>query len=564
MAPSLGLGLGINKLKVRSWTPQYKAVYDAMPTKPSSVDAQIQQWLMNEVVDRGYYAKAQIIDIFCTHSADSSLINWKSPGTFNPSAVNGPAWEQYKGYTGNPTGTKYLRSNYIPFSDAVNITKSNIAVAIGIGTDVLDNGGRDYGVYDGNTTMALYTRWLDFMNPTFNNDSSLDYANTNSIGHYVISRNLTASFSFYKNMAKVADPAGNNAAETLLTKEIYICGRNNNGTPEPNKKQVSYFILCEYLTETEAYDLVRIMETYLSYYSAGYISEKIAVARAIDKTLLDLTTYIPDDPGTIHPSVVDTGINFNGYRYWMANTPWPTTTYAGSESAYENPSIWCSNDGNTWVVPAGLTNPIYPKPVSFNSDNDLYYENNKLYCIFNSIEDLSAGKLISLESSDGVAWGNKTYIGFPAALENRILSPSVIKIEGDYYIYFVKVIGVGPYTYQISRIKCSTLLGTYGDEEAITITVPASRSAWHMDIVEIDGVYWISCTTLSFIFLAYSSDGLTFSNVVPEKLIVGTNPLFDTNGVYRPSLSRIGDKYRVYYAGIKDIYKTGYVEVRFD
>ena len=52
------------------------------------------------MVDGGYYAKAEFLDYFSTHSQDTALTNWRNPGTFNPSEVNAPAWGQYLGYTG--------------------------------------------------------------------------------------------------------------------------------------------------------------------------------------------------------------------------------------------------------------------------------------------------------------------------------------------------------------------------------------------------------------------------------------------------------------------------------
>ena len=58
---------------------------------------------------------------------------------------------------------------------------------------------------------------------------------------------------------------------------------------------------------------------------------------------------------TIHPSVVDMGRKFNGYRWWMANTPYP-----GQSESHENPCIYGSNDRINWYVPAGVVNPIEP------------------------------------------------------------------------------------------------------------------------------------------------------------------------------------------------------------
>lgn len=83
-----------------------------------------------------------------------------------------------------------------------------------------------------------------------------------------------------------------------------------------------------------------------------------------------------NNPG-MHPSVIDMGIPWNGYRWWMANTP-----YEGDfGNAMENPCIWGSNDRVTWHVPNGLVNPIDPWPGEgtdnhnwYNSDTELVWD----------------------------------------------------------------------------------------------------------------------------------------------------------------------------------------------
>lgn len=78
----------------------------------------------------------------------------------------------------------------------------------------------------------------------------------------------------------------------------------------------------------------------------------------------------PDDNYNVHPSVLDmeeelgAGQTWNGYRYWMAFTPYPQQL-----TSTENPCIVASNDGDTWVEPPGVTNPLAPQPSGgYNSD----------------------------------------------------------------------------------------------------------------------------------------------------------------------------------------------------
>ena len=70
-------------------------------------------------------------------------------------------------------------------------------------------------------------------------------------------------------------------------------------------------------------------------------------------THLQIETYLAGMNQSTHPSVIETPGRWNGWRYWMAYTPYPFAN--GRE---ENPSIAVSNDLKTWHIPQGLYNPI--------------------------------------------------------------------------------------------------------------------------------------------------------------------------------------------------------------
>ena len=91
-----------------------------------------------------------------------------------------------------------------------------------------------------------------------------------------------------------------------------------------------------------------------------------------------LTIPTHDGSGQLtHPDVVDFKIEHGmdtwaGYRYWMAMTPYPNMN-----DAHEDPNVVASNDGQTWVVPTGLTNPLQDlagSPGLFNADTDIIYD----------------------------------------------------------------------------------------------------------------------------------------------------------------------------------------------
>jgi hypothetical protein len=64
---------------------------------------------------------------------------------------------------------------------------------------------------------------------------------------------------------------------------------------------------------------------------------------------------VPTFDGTqniAHPSMEYIDTSWNGYKYWLAFTPYPAENR-------ENPSIAYSNDGITWDT-TGLSNPVVP------------------------------------------------------------------------------------------------------------------------------------------------------------------------------------------------------------
>ena len=90
----------------------------------------------------------------------------------------------------------------------------------------------------------------------------------------------------------------------------------------------------------------------------------------------------------VHPSVIDFlneyGIEaWAGYRYWMVLTPYPD-----SQEQYENPSLYASHDGFTWVIPQNISNPLITASAigdkGFLFDPDMIYnpDSDQLWIYF--------------------------------------------------------------------------------------------------------------------------------------------------------------------------------------
>jgi len=123
------------------------------------------------------------------------------------------------------------------------------------------------------------------------------------------------------------------------------------------------------------------------------------------QTFLKLSTY--DGSGQVtEPSVVTLDSPWHGFKYWMAFSPYPN----GDESK-ENPSIAASNDGITWEVPRGLTNPLEIPTSGYFADASLFYDSqsDQLWVYYIQVSGArNSLKVLRRVSSDGVHWLNKS------------------------------------------------------------------------------------------------------------------------------------------------------------
>lgn len=123
----------------------------------------------------------------------------------------------------------------------------------------------------------------------------------------------------------------------------------------------------------------------------------------------------------IHPSVVDMGAKWNGYRWWRADTPYPS-------DRYEDPSIWGSNDRVHWEVPDGLTNPIDPWPGEdiggFNSDTEMVWDQDReaLVVYWRQVRPAPYSTPLwwTASSRDGVTWRHHG-VRFNSGMSNTIV-----------------------------------------------------------------------------------------------------------------------------------------------
>lgn len=279
---------------------------------------------------------------------------------------------------------------------------------------------------------------------------------------------------------------------------------------------------------------------------------------------LTIPTHVSPAGGqTTHPSVLYFPSGWNGFKYWMAHTPYP-----GSNDAYEDPNICVSNDGINWVVPSGLTNPLDDQPGSpgaLNSDVDLRMgPSDTMYLFWRTYDATSTGteeKLYYMTSIDGVTWAPKALYYVTDHTERRLLSPSMLYEDGRWIMWAVDAL---PVPKQLVRVEGgATPLSDWSAPSAVNLTnMPAGREPWHVSIHKVDDAYVGLLVDVpqgaggiggTILFIA-SQGGTEFATsggtVIPQ--VSGT----EHNSLYRASMIRDTDNgndgYRVWYSAWMD------------
>jgi hypothetical protein len=237
-------------------------------------------------------------------------------------------------------------------------------------------------------------------------------------------------------------------------------------------------------------------------------------------TALTVPTGVLNNQVT-HPSVYFNPDGWNGWEYWLAITP-----YDGTTSAFENPCIFVSHDGDNWQAPAGLTNPLTPKPaVGYNSDPYLTLgPDGKLYCFYRPSDDVTYGAIVFKSSSDGVTWGSETEC-FRAG-KSATLSPSVIWDGKQWVCYTVS--NDPATTGTLDRRTSPTLAGTWSAPTPCTgLTLPTGREMWHVFVTRFLGRYYAlvndageaqtASQSAGNLYLASSPDGMASRGPSPRR-----------------------------------------------
>ncbi|MBR5593136.1 MAG: hypothetical protein IKW46_03580 [Bacteroidaceae bacterium] len=264
-----------------------------------------------------------------------------------------------------------------------------------------------------------------------------------------------------------------------------------------------------------------------------------------------------------HPSVIYFKNGWNGYKYWMAETPFPPQGKPYRDRQ-ECPSIHVSNDGINWTEIK--KNPIDDltetdiKDFNYFSDPHLVFVDNNLECWYRIthrkgiIDNFKNIQLVRKRSCDGINWSTREVMVDLAtvngdSLGNMVVSPAILYQNGKYRMWYVN-------SESRTHRELSYSESYNGIEWTIQkrcILAGAENMPWHIDVNFIDNKYYLVSYNFKNLTLWESDNGITFNYIkkVLEPSVIGS---FYSEGLYRACI--IKDKNLKIYFSANDAFKT--------
>ncbi|MCG7239562.1 pyocin knob domain-containing protein [Corynebacterium minutissimum] len=258
---------------------------------------------------------------------------------------------------------------------------------------------------------------------------------------------------------------------------------------------------------------------------------------------MKLTTPTHDGSGqATHPSVLYFKDGWNGYKYWMAMTPYP-----GGDEGHEDPNILASQNGTTWVVPEGLTNPIDDqkgKPNPHNSDTNIVMGPDGAMWLTWRMVDRPNGdltRIFAARSTNGVEWGTPVEIwtAKPGTDEAGLLSQSLVWTGSTWRLYGVRnATRTNRLSFYETSDKNPTKDSAWKLQDCAIDAAGPGRNFWHVDVQYYNGAYLGIIQDMASqgrdgdIYFMRSADGVTWER--------STVPLVDKIGSAQTAIYKTG------------------------
>lgn len=267
---------------------------------------------------------------------------------------------------------------------------------------------------------------------------------------------------------------------------------------------------------------------------------------------LQFNNYLGNNEN-IHPKVLYFKTPWNGYKFWMAYTPYPS-----GETKAENPCIAVSNDGINWEDVPGLSNPLFDMfEVGYNSDTHLLYREDTgvLECWWRPHDQVAHKVYVCRRTTkDGINWTETEKMLESDGNIKSILSPVIMIRDGKYYLYYSNQTDIVMLTADITDDK-----PVWSEPEILPID-KGDLSLWHHDIINYDPdlLEFAICAfepggSHNTADLYYVTQNLKTGEFSKPVKILGRSSdksAFDSRSIYRASILRVRGGYMIYYSAI--------------
>lgn len=264
------------------------------------------------------------------------------------------------------------------------------------------------------------------------------------------------------------------------------------------------------------------------------------------------------DTQAYHPKVLNFEKPWNGYRYWMAYTPYPA-----ADQTKENPHITVSNDKVHWEtldeVKTALDplTPFEDPSRQYNSDTHLVYREDidTLECYWRQVDDIrGTDTIFKRTTKDGKHWTDREQVLQTKTGDDGILSPAIIYEDGKYKMWTINYFGKFPIRYRESKDGYH-----WSKPREITLQYDSNNlRSWHLDVIHTEKGYEILVVAFKEgdnhlqmnMYYTKSKDNITYDPCITV-LKPSTSPVaWDNRGIYRSCFFVEDGKYYVYYSGI--------------
>lgn len=292
-----------------------------------------------------------------------------------------------------------------------------------------------------------------------------------------------------------------------------------------------------------------------------------SVAAGSGPVAVGFSTY--DGSGqVVHPDVVTFSEPWNGHRLWNAITPYPN-----SAIQFENPSLYASEDGDSWGVPEGVLNPLSRTTRGYLSDPDMLFnpKSNEMWLYYREVHNVPVRKGVTAhladhvwltKSSDAVHWSAPQRVTSDSG--RFMVSPSIVRMsDTDWSMYQIDAAREGCSAKATRVVRRQSTDGVTWNRAAAVGLVQPGFVAWHLDVqyVPSRNEYWAlvaaypaarGCTNTS-LFLATSTDGITWTTYPTPVLAAGETQQFGA-AVYRSTFSyESNGNVTIWYSGARTV-----------